>query len=137
MRRIYFVEVILLVLFIFTIYESVLAWDNKVTHRDLSKYASDSSILRSCNNAQDQNCDYLKNLGLDKGLIDILEWDGSSTIKQGKIEDWLREGAYLEDAGNNWQGFTGAARYTNHFHNPLKPWDNAGLTDLQSGESGV
>ncbi|MDO8281623.1 MAG: hypothetical protein Q7U10_03200 [Thermodesulfovibrionia bacterium] len=41
---------------IFIFYESALAWDNTVTHKDLSEYAADYSILRPCNNAQDINC---------------------------------------------------------------------------------
>ena len=137
MKKICIVKLSLLVFLIFSFHDPVSAWDNQVTHRDLSKYAAASSTLRLCNNAQDQKCDYLKNLGLDKGLLEILEWNGSSTIKKGKVEDWLREGAFLEDAGSRIDALTGKARFNNHFHNPLKPWDEAGLSDIQTGESSL
>ena len=76
MKKIHIVKSGLLVfLLIFISYKSGLAWDNKITHKDLSKYAAASSILRLCNNAQDQDCDYLKNLGLNKGLLEILKWN--------------------------------------------------------------
>ncbi|MBI4824867.1 MAG: hypothetical protein HY807_00390 [Nitrospirae bacterium] len=129
MRRCYAVKFILLFLFIFTVNENGLAWDDKVTHKLLSKYAADSSVLRLCNNVQDITCDYLKKLGFDQGLLDILVWDGSSTIKQGKIENWIQEGAELEDDGSKWEAVTGKARFNNHFHNPLKTWTEAGLDD--------
>ena len=123
------IKLSLLVYFIFTFCEPVIAWDDKITHKDLSKYAADLSILRLCNNAQDQNCNYLKNVGLNMGLLEILEWNGNSRIKKGKVEDWLREGAQLEDTSSFGFPLLGTTRSFNHFHNPLKPWDQAGLDD--------
>lgn len=139
MKKIYFLKFSLLVFIIFTFYKPVLAWDDKITHKDLSKYAADLSILRLCNNDQDQNCNYLKTLGLNKGLLEIIEWNGNSTIKKGKVEDWLREGEELEDASSF--GFpilpSSTTRSFNHFHNPLKDWTQAGLNDLWTGESSL
>lgn len=137
MKQINTMRLSLTIFFILISYMPVLAWDNKVSHRDLSKYAADSSILRPCNNTQDQNCNYLTNLGFSAGLLEILEWDGNSTIKKGNVENWIQEGADLEDTGNLWNAVTATARWKNHFHNPLKPWLEAGLTDVQTGESSI
>jgi len=104
----------------------IFAWDNDMTHKDLSQYAAENSILA--------NSDYLKSLGLSAGLSEKFFWNSKvqSALK------WLQEGAYLEDAGSNLQGIIGMARYNNHFHNPLKPWGSAGLNDLGcTGESAV
>lgn len=114
----------------------VYSWDNVVTHKDLSYYAALNSIL-----SKDKG-DYLKNIGFYKGLLEVFQWDGSSSLKIGNINDWLREGSYREDAGSNFQGFIGMARYNNHFHNPLKQWGSAGLDDTvlgvrYSGESSI
>lgn len=43
------------------------------------------------------------------------------------------DGARAEDAGTGLQGAAGTARYGNHFHNPIKPWDEAGLDDFVYG----
>ncbi len=119
------IKVIILVLvvhffFVWTILE---AWDNERTHRDLSELAARKSTL----GAQD----YLRNIGFSKGL--------DERISGKEVFVWLREGAFLEDAGTWWNaiGVGGTARYMNHFHNPLKPWAQAGLSDLQSGESAL
>jgi len=107
--------------------KNALSWNEKVTHPDLSKYAAQNSVLSNAKGG------YLKNIGFKEGLGEYLKWG----MDEKTIEQWLLKGAELEDEGSNWQRFTGAARYTNHFHNPLKPWNTAGLTDLQSGESTV
>lgn len=55
---------------------------------------------------------YLKNqLGLRKGITEILQ--------QHEIKEWLRKGAEQEDVP--------FYRANNHFHDPLQPWDQAGL----------
>ncbi|MBE0427112.1 MAG: hypothetical protein IBX72_10780 [Nitrospirae bacterium] len=56
---------------------------------------------------------YLKlKLGLSKGIEEII--NGKQVIK------WIQEGGVKEDEPLNTRSF-------NHFHNPLKPWDSAGL----------
>ena len=107
--------------------KNVLAWDDKVTHKDLSEYAAEISTL-----SKDKG-DCLKNIGFNSALDEYIAWDGGKK----KISQWLRTGAEAEDAGSDWDAITGKARFSNHFHNPLKPWALAGLTDLQlqSGES--
>ncbi len=94
-----------------------LSWDNEKTHQDLSEVASYKSIIGTTN--------YLKNIGLEEGLLHLLKLGA----KQQEIYKWLREGAFLEDAGNIVDLGLGRARSYNHFHNPLKQWDSAGLND--------
>ncbi|MFZ3137177.1 MAG: hypothetical protein WA126_07285 [Thermodesulfovibrionales bacterium] len=133
MRKIALISV---VLFVFILTKYALSWDDSATHKDLSRYAADSSFLRNCINETDKNCDYLKNLGFNKGLIEVLKWDGNKTIKEDSIKNWLAEGAKLEDAGNIFN-ILFKARFDNHFHNPLNPWLEAGLTDIKTGESSL
>lgn len=94
------------------------SWDNERTHKDLSEISSNKSILGTTK--------YLINIGLDKGLLHPL----NTSKKNQTIYRWLQEGADLEDAGNPVQAVMGQARFNNHFHNPLKPWDQAGLDDV-------
>ena len=108
MRKMVHIGIFVIFFAIFIFYESALSWDDGVTHKDLSEYAAESSILRGCIDQQDQGCNYLKVLGFSKGLIESLEWNGNSTIKTGLIKDWIREGAELEDTGTDWEAFTGA-----------------------------
>lgn len=110
---------------------NALSWDNGVTHKDLSRYAAESSVLDKSKG------DYLKNLGFEKGLKEEIKWNETNII----IE-WIAAGAELEDAGTKWEAFTGTARFNNHFHNPLKLWTVAGLDDTvlglhYTGESSV
>ncbi|MDA8238768.1 MAG: hypothetical protein M0Z67_00175 [Nitrospiraceae bacterium] len=110
-----------ILVFLSTAYANELfAWDNNVTHRDLSQYAAENSVV----GLSKEN--YLKNLGCSAGLTAKFLWNNK--IQSALL--WLQEGAYSEDAGSNLQGFLGLARYNNHFHNPLKPWGRAGLNDL-------
>jgi len=96
-------KIISLLMFI-AITSNSYGFDNEVTHRDITKKAIDYSNLN----------DYLKNnLGLTSGIESVL--NGNS------IEKWLREGSYLEDSP--------ICRPSNHFHNPLKLWDQSYMTD--------
>ena len=65
-----------------------LSWDNEKTHQDLSEVASYKSIIGTTN--------YLKNIGLKEGLLHLLKL----SAKQQEIYKWIREGVFLEDAGN-------------------------------------
>ena len=119
MRKFSWGKVVILVLFFIYFPEgAVLAWDDKVTHRDLSEYAAKNSIIS-------ERPDSLEKLGFNGGIDNILTWKG----KNWTIIKWLQEGAELEDAGSKWDAVTGKARFNNHFHNPLKPWSQAGLDD--------
>jgi hypothetical protein len=125
MKRIIFVSMALIVFFSIIICEDALTWDDSVTHKDLSEYAVENSVLRTCKNETDLNCNYLKALGLNRGLDEVLVWLGKNWI----VTKWLREGAEREDARSIAQLAVGYGRSFNHFHNPLKPWENAGLDD--------
>ncbi len=115
------------ILLIYSLTEPVFAWDNNVTHKDLSEYAANSSVLAS------DKGNYLTNVGFSEGLEKKLIWEG----KKQSITKWLREGGDLEDAGSNLDAIKGVARFNNHFHNPQKPWESAGLNDIQTGESAL
>ncbi len=126
MKKCVFVIVIFLFLFIFLSYEKASSWEDKKTHTLISEYAADSSTLRACSDSTEENCDYLKNVGIDNGLFERLKWGETQMF----IKDWIKKGAELEDK-IDW-GFLalyGQMRASNHFHNPLKPWENAGLDD--------
>jgi hypothetical protein len=99
--------------------KAALSWDNEVTHRDISEIAAASSVL------SENNGNYLKNIGFDNGLMQELKWGEKKLF----VKKWLAEGAYFED-----EPFT---RSLNHFHNPLKSWEQAGLNDVFSGKSSI
>lgn len=129
MKKTIFVSIVCLASF-YLICNDALSWDDKVTHKDLSKSASDNSVLGK---------GYLANIGLNKGLDnEILEWAGTTTIKKGSIKDWLAEGAQLEDSSSKlWPLPLTTARFKNHFHNAAnKDWPAAGLS-FPSGESAL
>ena len=118
-------SIIILNIFTITFFCSQASAWNEATHMLLSEYAADSSNLRKCLNSTDVDCGYLYNLGFAKGLDQVIKFDN----KEQEAFKWVREGAYFEDAGSTTQGIAGTARYINHFHNPLKPWEAAGLDD--------
>jgi hypothetical protein len=60
------------------------------------------------------------NLGFSKGIKEV--------IKGKRVEVWFQEGGPSEDEPL-------VLRARNHFHNPLKPWDQSGLTDFGSLDS--
>ena len=111
---------ILIILSIFFVYQHALSWDDNVTHKDLSRYATESSVLST------NKGNYLNNIGIAKGLDEFLQWG----TDRKEVKEWIAEGAKLEDSGNYWEAIVNDARYNNHFHDPLKAWSSAGLTDL-------
>src|SRR6266568_1944980 len=104
-----------------SIYQIAFAWEETVTHMDLSRYASEVMLDFS-------KSTYLKDIGLEEGLKHELVWgDSKKTIK-----DWIAEGGKLEDAGSL-NPFKPQARFKNHFHNPLNVPAFAGLNDVLTG----
>ncbi len=103
-----------------------LSWEPENTHYNLSIYAAEKSVL-----GKDKG-DYLKNLGFKKGLIENIYWNE----KKKYIQDWIGEGANLEDSGGFmfWQL---PSRSVNHFHDPLEIWEEAGLNDIKTGMSSL
>ena len=110
-----------------------LGYNDKVTHRDLTRRAIDYSLLV---NGKDTLSAMLVSDSVDK----ILSWPGYVCDEEtGKnncnIIDWLSYGAEKEDENRPWNIFRG--RFENHFHNPLKAAGDEGLTDtvFEQGES--
>jgi hypothetical protein len=106
--RLRFVVAILIICF---------TWDDKTTHKDISQVAAYKSILGTTN--------YLKNVGLAEGLTHLLKLN----MKEKELYKWIQEGAELEDMSDRGFPIFGTTRSLNHFHNPLKPWPQAGLDD--------
>jgi len=93
------------------------AWDDDVTHRDLSKFAAEHSVLG----------------GITNQIV-------SSGGIQKQVYEWIQDGAEQEDAADLLFPLLGTARFFNHFHDPLEsdPWTAAGLhSPLFSGESAL
>ena len=87
------------------------AYDDIITHPDITERAARESNLKN----------YLvNNLGIVEGLDKSLEYNGKSL----KIFEWLRKGSTEEDSP--------ICRASNHFHNPLKSWDQSGVSDQPS-----
>ena len=80
------------------------AYDNEVVHQLINEKAANqsSNLLRE-----------LSNLGFNDGV--------DSIVHGKKIYRWFHEGARLEDET--------VCRSRNHFHDPLKSWDSAGLNN--------
>ena len=84
------------------------AFDDKTTHREITKRAVQQSNLNN----------YLTTmLGISEGIDKFLK-NGDQNLK---IAEWLQEGSELEDSP--------ICRPSNHFHNPLKLWDQSYMTD--------
>lgn len=97
------------------------AYDDKYTHKQLTEEAVNKTSLDS----------FVKNaLGYTKGKDAVLPSytiDGKNVTSDDQplpltILNILREGAHLEDVPR--------CRASNHFHDPTKPWTEAGLEDI-------
>ncbi len=74
---------------------------------------------------------FLLQLNLDKGMFNERLNDGSLEINP---DEWLQHGAEHEDDTSNALGIPDRSNF--HFHNPLKEWSEAGLSDVHFGASG-
>lgn len=103
------------------------AWDATVTHPELSERAANASVLKR---------GILRQLGLlEERTTRIIDPSGNIIVRVDRAPaiERIRDGAKFEDAGNL---FTG--RFYNHFHNPLRPSNLAGLDTLFfSGQSSL
>jgi hypothetical protein len=100
---------------------NVYGYGNEYSHPDFSEFSVRVSFLGTS--------DFLTEMGMDGSV--------EHEINGMKIWDWFRKGAKLEDAGSKVDALFGRARFNNHFHDPLKDWPEAGLSDLQDGMSMV
>lgn len=83
----------------------IYAFDDKITHPDITDVAIYNSDIKTY---------LLSYLGFDKGT--------ESKVKNGSISQWIRLGSELEDSP--------VCRASNHFHNPLLPWDESHVSDF-------
>ena len=85
------------------------AYDGSV-HIEINKHATEQSNLDN----------YLKNqLGFPKGIEEIINGD--------EVKKWITDGGETEDYGWFGEHDYPRSRGFNHFHDPLKNWDEAGL----------
>ncbi len=90
------------------------------THEILSEYSALHSVIGKTG--------YLKDLGLETGLGQVLALNDKEELT---VTRWIKRGEVRQDSG--WY-----KRSTNHFHNPLKAWSEAGLNDMSmTGKSSV
>jgi len=94
-----------------------LSWDNKTTHIQLSEYAVKNSVMA------ENKGDYLNKLGFEGEIREEFKING---VKKS-VSNWIAEGADLEDKSDFGFPLFGTTRSVNHFHNPLRPWSQAGL----------
>ncbi|OGK96538.1 MAG: hypothetical protein A3I14_08970 [Candidatus Rokubacteria bacterium RIFCSPLOWO2_02_FULL_73_56] len=80
------------------------------THRLINEQAGQTEELASV---------LIEDLKLARGIDTVL--DGLSAVR------WLGVGGIREDDGSLVALVRGTTRYLRHFHDPLEPWDNAGL----------
>lgn len=117
MKRI--LSILICLSFLLLLVPNLWAWDDKVTHKDLSKIAAQKSNL-----ADDS---YIKNIGYEEGLV--LVQDTGATNPNSTIPRWIehiKNGARDEDYSTSWTLLTQTSPFYNHFHNPLT---NTGLDD--------
>ncbi len=107
------------ILIIFLTCVDAFAWENSMTHRDISEA--------------------IANLLLND-LLTTTKYELNG--KNLTLLEWVKEGAELEDSGSI--NSPGTARYRNHFHNPLSPLTppldvrtQGGLTDMMTGQSAL
>jgi len=85
---------------------NVAAFDNKTTHRQLTKVAIEGSEFKA--NGYLEN-----NINLSNGT--------ETALKSLSVERWLIDGSTFEDEPR--------CRASNHFHNPLRDWTESGMRD--------
>lgn len=102
---------IIILIIIFTSTVNSWCWDDQDSHPRITEYTATKFF----------DSDLLKEDLVEEGVTH-------------RALDWLREGSRLEDQSN----FFGIpTRSLNHFHNPTKPVEQAGLNDLFSGMSSI
>ena len=95
------------------------------THELMSEHAALNSAVG--------NTDVTTRIGLTEGLNETLQLEGT----KWSASKWIKKGANLEDSTAWYEYVANRSRSNNHFHNPLQPWDHAGLDNLFTGESAL
>jgi len=109
---------------------------NEDTHKAINEHVAQNTV-----NGFILNNYLIDNLGYRGGAKEVLSgYDADGAIIAKTIFWWLGYGGIQEDRpGSSLDYATNKPiRSANHFHNPLKPWSDAGLNDFQySGESSI
>ncbi|MCI4627041.1 MAG: hypothetical protein L3V56_13930, partial [Candidatus Magnetoovum sp. WYHC-5] len=134
MKKIFIITMILIELFLLH-EKSAYAWKEEYTHPAISESAVNNSTLKVCSNAQsDGSCNYLENY---HGFKNVFKHEIAWFSKNNKqnILQWIKEGSTMEDAGSVFKFKLNLSdvRFRNHFHNPMKTWDVAGINDVEYG----
>jgi hypothetical protein len=103
---------------------NALGWGGK-THESLTYYSRQKS-------AKLGNEAFLLRMNFDKGMLNEKLSDGGADKNP---DEWLQYGSKHEDDTNDIFGQI-PDRSNFHFHNPLKEWSEAGLSDVHVGASG-
>ncbi|OGL46731.1 MAG: hypothetical protein A2W05_02170 [Candidatus Schekmanbacteria bacterium RBG_16_38_10] len=103
------------------------------THKAINEHVAQNTVNDFSLNT------YLRdNLGFDRGTVEVLKGvdAGGRNIEQ-KVFWWLGYGGEQEDRPGSVTDYLlgKPTRSVNHFHNPLLPWDQAGLDDSVFGIS--
>ena len=103
-------SILLDIVFLLCLSYSTFAFDDVDTHPRITNKAIENTNLDKY---------LIQNLGLKDGLKTKLPSGGKDSIV-----DWLKKGSTDEDSP--------ICRASNHFHNPLKSWEQAGVSDQPS-----
>ncbi len=91
---------------------------NEPTHEIINEQATRNSTLDTV----------LRNrLNIEQGILRRFPGIVENAREERTVVEWIRRGGRLEDLGSHVEFVTGRARSLRHFHDPLQPWDQAGL----------
>ena len=99
--------VFIIIWIVVCLYDNTAAYDDKDTHRRITGKAVEYSTLNNY---------LIQNLGFKDGIESNIPSNTKNTIRF-----WLQEGSELEDSP--------MCRASNHFHNPLLPWNRSYMSD--------
>ncbi|MBU1708679.1 MAG: hypothetical protein KKE17_01615 [Proteobacteria bacterium] len=100
-------QIFILTFFVCGVYSAGLAYDEEKVHPQINISAAKQSLLVTK--------DVLRQIGFEKGLNEEL----FSANEILTVERWIASGGTAEDVPY--------IQVLRHFHDPLQPWDNAGL----------
>lgn len=103
---------------------NALGWGGR-THKSLTYYSWQNSDKLG-------EMTFLLRLNLEKGMLNERL---SDEYEEKNPDEWLQYGAEHEDDNDSLTGLI-PDRSNFHFHNPLKEWGEAGLSDIHTGSSG-
>jgi hypothetical protein len=99
-------------------FSSVHAYDNKMTHLKLTEKAVELSALSAM---------YGNYLGRNLGAN--FRNSTATLLFDKETFEWFQEGSGFEDKSPENERYSDRCRAANHFHNPLKLWDEAEMND--------